>query len=337
MNTLWTLLKSHQFNSSRYYTLELTNYLLNGIIARWGVFINQFVLSLKYIMYSTRRDMFTLTYHELQAFITDDIPYLDLTTHLQEIKGKQAKLSIYTREDIILSSIEEAYIIAKLFDCRIENATLQSGVKLLSGHVLITIAGEYNAIHQAWRSIQIILEYSCKMATYAYEMLQAIRQVNPHCELLATRKSFPFAKRFCIKSIMVGGALPHRLGLSETILLFDHHRKVYSDTQTFYDSLVLLKTKAPEKKIVVESTTLDDAIMLMQHHADVLQLDKMELCDIQKIVEYRNAHYLSIKILVAGGIELHNAQQYAALGIDAIVTSKLYSAGMANLGSKLEV
>lgn len=280
--------------------------------------------------------MFNLTTKELEAFIADDIPYFDLTTHLQAITNKRAKLTIFTREDIILSCIEEAYTIAKLYNCHIEGRST-SGDKIKSGEDIISIIGDYNAVHQAWRNIQIILEYSSKIATYTYEMKKAMCKVNSHCELLATRKSFPFAKRFCIKSIMVGGAMPHRLGLSESILLFDHHRKVYKSDKKFYSILSKFKQKAPEKKIIVESSDFDDAVSLMNFGADVIQLDKVSIKTIEKVIDYKEHGHKHIKILVAGGINKKNVKEYAALGVDGIVTSALYNAGVANLGSHLEM
>lgn len=54
-------------------------------------------------------------------------------------------------------------------------------------------------------------------------MVKAARSVNPDVAVVTTRKSFPGAKRIAIKAIIAGGALPHRLGLSETILPFKQH------------------------------------------------------------------------------------------------------------------
>jgi molybdenum transport protein len=281
--------------------------------------------------------VFNLTTQELEAYIADDIPYFDLTTYLQDVQDQQVKLTLFTRDDIVIASIEEAYKIAQLFNCQVLEGWLMSGDRIKSGESILSLIGDYNDIHKAWRSIQILLEYSCQMATYTFEMKKSITKVNPNCELLATRKSFPFAKRFCIKSIMVGGAMPHRLGLSETIVLFAHHRSVYKNTKKFYSAITKLKLKTPEKKIVVESDSLEDAIALIDAQADVIQLDKMPNKQIEKIVQYRNEKDPSIKVLVAGGINKKNAKEYAALGVDGIVTSALYNAGLANLGSRLEL
>lgn len=280
--------------------------------------------------------MFDLTARELEAYIQDDLPYFDLTTHLQEISGKKARLSIFTREEILVSCSEEAAKVVTLLGCEVEQF-LPSKTIAKQGETLITIVGDYNDVHQAWRNVQVILEYSSKIATYTHQMKQEIKAVNTHCELLGTRKSFPFAKRFCIKSIMIGGGMPHRLGLSETILIFGHHRKVYENLEAFYASITTFKRKAPEKKIVVESEEMDDVIQLMRAGVDVIQLDKVTIETVAEVVAYRNEHYPEIKILAAGGVNKNNAKTYAALGIDGIVTSSIYNTGMANLGSRMEI
>ena len=68
-----------------------------------------------------------------------------------------------------------------------------------------------------------ILEYSSGIATRTKKMVDKAKLVNPHVAVLATRKSFPGTKELSIKSIIAGGAFPHRLGLSETILIFKQH------------------------------------------------------------------------------------------------------------------
>ncbi len=280
--------------------------------------------------------MFRLNDQELLEYMKEDVPYLDLTTTLQEMSDKKAKMQIFTREDVIVACSEEAARVAQLFGCEI-HFMLPSKTKAKQGDVLIEFGGSYENVQSAWRSTQLILEYSCKIATYAYEMKHEMSTINPHCELLVTRKHFPFAKKFCIKSIICGGAMPHRLGLSETVLLFAHHRKVYANNEAFYEALRDIKTKALEKKVVVEPTDMDDAMALMKYGADVLQMDKTDLTSLKKITSYRDEHYPHIKILGAGGINKNNVKEFVATGIDGVVTSKIYFCGMADMGSNLEI
>ncbi len=280
--------------------------------------------------------MYTLTRTELEEYLREDLPYFDLTTHLQGVTGQNAQLTIFTREEIVMACAEEVRAIADMHGC--ETAyLLPSGHRAVEGAELLTLRGDYNTIHRLWRSVQILLEYTTRMATAASEMKRAIAEVNDRCELLTTRKSFPFAKRLCIKAVMTGGAMPHRLSLSETILLFEQHRIVYGSDEAFYGAIEEFRRKTPEKMIVVESSTLADATALMAHGADAIQIDKADPEVISGIVRERDTNYPRVKILAAGGINRANVREFAALGIDAVVTSSLYSAGMSNLGSRIEL
>lgn len=280
--------------------------------------------------------MFDLDMEELREYVKGDVPYLDITTHLQNVDDKIARLSIFTREDIVLSCTEETRKIAQMHDCEVKKF-VKSGRLIKAGEVFFVIKGDYNDIHKVWRLCQILLEYSCKIATYTHEMVSQTKEVNPNCQILGTRKTIPFAKRFSIKALLNGGGFPHRLGLSESILFFAQHRVVYKNDDEFFAQIPIYKQKAPEKKIVIETENFSDAKKCFESGADVLQLDKIPLEEVEKIVTFRNKNYPHVKILCAGGINVKNAKQYANLGIDSIVTSAMYSCGLANLSSKIEI
>ncbi|MGD9623490.1 MAG: ModD protein [Arcobacter sp.] len=280
--------------------------------------------------------MFNLSISELEKYIQDDLPYFDLTTSLQNCNDSHAQIEVYTREDIIVSCSEEAAKIAELLNCKVE-FFVKSKTKLEKGSTILKFSGLYEDIHKAWRLTQILLEYSCKISTYSYEMNKKLKEKNPDCELLTTRKTFPFSKRFCIKAAICGEAMPHRLNLSETILFFDGHRILYKNSDEFYEDLKRIKRKIPEKKLNVESNNLQDSINLMKIGVDVIQLDKIDFEELEKIIEYKNENYPFVKILVAGGINLTNIEKYASYKIDGVVTSSVYNCGMANISSRLEL
>ena len=280
--------------------------------------------------------MFNLTTSVLENYIQDDLPYFDLTTSLQNCNNTFAQIEVFTKEDIIVSCSEEAVKIAELLNCKVE-FFLKSKTKIESGTTILKYSGLYEDVHKAWRLTQILLEYSCKISTYALEMKEKIEKLNPSCELLTTRKTFPFSKRFCIKAAFCGGAMPHRLNLSETVLFFDGHKILYKNNQEFYEDLKRIKTKIPEKKLNVESDNLEDCMNLMKIGVDVIQLDKIDFEELEKIITYKNVNYPNVKILVAGGINLGNIEKYASYKIDGVVTSCVYNCGMANISSRLKI
>lgn len=280
--------------------------------------------------------MFNLSTSELEKYIQDDLPYFDLTTSLQNCNNVLAQIEVYTREDIIVSCSEEAAKIAELLNCKVD-FFVKSKNKVEKNGTILKFSGLYEDIHKAWRLTQILLEYSCKISTYAHEMKEKIEKINPSCELLTTRKTFPFSKRFCIKAAFCGGAMPHRLNLSETVLFFEGHRILYKNNEEFYEDLKRIKTKIPEKKLNVESGSFEDSINLMKIGVDVIQLDKIDFEELEKIITYKNENYPFVKILVAGGINLTNIEKYASYKIDGVVTSSVYNCGMANISSKLKI
>ncbi len=280
--------------------------------------------------------MFNLSTFELEKYIQDDLPYFDLTTSLQNCNNVLAQIEVYTREDIIVSCSEEAAKIAELLNCKVD-FFVKSKNKLEKGSTILRFSGLYEDIHKAWRLTQILLEYSCKISTYAHKKKKKIEKINPSCELLTTRKTFPFSKRFCIKAAFCGGAMPHRLNLSETVLFFEGHRILYKNNEEFYEDLKKIKTKIPEKKLNVESESLEDSINLMKIGVDVIQLDKIDFEELEKIITYKNENFSNVKILVAGGINLTNIEKYASYKIDGVVTSSVYNCGMANISSRLKI
>ena len=280
--------------------------------------------------------MFNLSTSELEKYIQDDLPYFDLTTSLQNYNNAIAQIEVYTREDIIVSCSEKASKIAELLNCKVD-FFVKSKNKIKKDGTILRFSGLYEDIHKAWRLTQILLEYSCKISTYAHEMKEKIEKINPSCELLTTRKTFPFSKRFCIKAAFCGGAMPHRLNLSETVLFFEGHRILYKSNIEFYEDLKRIKTKIPEKKLNVESESFEDSINLMKIGVDVIQLDKIDFEELEKIITYKNENYPFVKILVAGGINLTNIEKYASYKIDGVVTSSVYNCEMANISSRLKI
>ncbi|MDD2356939.1 MAG: ModD protein [Thiovulaceae bacterium] len=271
--------------------------------------------------------------HELIEYIREDIPYFDLSTHLLAPTPKLAKLEIYTRGDIIVACSEEAQRIAELLGCSVvKNTPSRTFVK--AGSIVLKLQGDSDKLHQAWKLCSILLEYACGIATYGHEMLQNAHKANPNCEILATRKTIPFAKKFAIRAVLCGGVLPHRLGLSESIVIFDQHRALFTDKEQFIQGFMELKRKAVEKKVVVESDTLEDAKEMLSLSADVIQMDKCDQSVLKELVEYKNQNFPHAKILAAGGINKENVALFAQTGVDAIVTSSPYQAKMADFGTR---
>lgn len=280
--------------------------------------------------------MFTINENLLHNFIKDDLPYYDLTTMLQDANGKEGTLEIFTRDNVVVSCISEACKIAQILGLEVRDFIPEKELAK-NGDVLLRLSGSYEKLHHAWRSCQNLLEYSCAIATYTHEFVRKIKTINPKCQLLATRKSFPFAKEFCIKSVLNGAGMIHRLNLSETVLFFANHKTLYSCTSEFISAVEKIKEKVPEKKIVVETKKLSEAVKLIDAKIDVIQTDKLCTKELNEVITYKNQSSPHTKIIAAGGINQQNCEDYVKTGIDAIITSSVYNAKLADFGCKIKV
>jgi Nicotinate-nucleotide pyrophosphorylase len=167
--------------------------------------------------------MIYITDEEIDKFIKDDIPYWDITTELLNIKSSATIAISNRKKGCILCGTEEATRIANKLNLQI-NFVKPSGSVLKSEETFFEASGDAKDIHKAWRICLNILEYMSGIATQTYEMVRKAKSVREDIEIATTRKLIGFNKGLTIKSILIGGAIPHRLGLSESILIFDQHK-----------------------------------------------------------------------------------------------------------------
>jgi len=279
--------------------------------------------------------MIKLSDAEILAYIGEDLPYFDLTTSLQGIR-KNASLTILPREDVTVSCVDIAARIAQLLGCEAQICVPNSAVAAAK-EPIVKISGSYGDVHKAWKLAQICLEYACKIATYARAMNEAAKSVNPKCEILATRKSFPFAKKFCLKAVLEGGCGIHRLNLSDSVLFFKNHIKAYGSYEEFLAQISTFKVKAPERKIAVECENLNDCEALLKAGADVVQCDKFTPEAVKQAVDLRDKIAPDAALVASGGINLKNVREFAGTGANALVTSAMYTQGMADITAILEM
>ncbi|AQW86510.1 quinolinate phosphoribosyltransferase-like protein [Campylobacter pinnipediorum subsp. caledonicus] len=273
----------------------------------------------------------------LDDYIFSDVGFEDLTTSLQsddEFYDKYVTLKIYTRERLILSGVLMALDIAKKFNCEVLKIGKNSDIFMPKDEIF-SIKGRYFDIHKAWKLIQVLFEYSCKISTYTYDMVSQIKKANANCALLTTRKTFPFSKELCVQAVLSGGGNIHRFGLFDSVLFFDNHIKFYKNFNEFCEKIKIFKIKMPEKKIMVECGDFDDFKLLLSYDPDVIQCDKFSLKQLQDCLSLRDKSHKNINITASGGINLDNCFDYAKIGIDGIVTSAPYTQGVVNLGCEI--
>lgn len=280
--------------------------------------------------------MIQLLDYEIDKLIEEDLPFLDLTSGLLDIHQQPGRITIFTREKGIACGTEEAVRMFNKFQIEVEHV-IPSGSEIHSGDALIIGRGGVQSLHAVWKAAQNILDYCSGIATKTHRLTLAARRNNPHLMLLSTRKTFPGTRKLALKAIVAGGGLPHRLNLSETVLVFRNHLNLIGGVDEFIRRFPQISKTACEKKILVETSDMDEAKKLAAAGIHGIQFDKVTFEHLKDHLSEIRKINPRITILVAGGINEQNICSYSHPDIDGIVTSSLYHGKPLDLGADIRL
>jgi len=139
-----------------------------------------------------------------------------------------------------------------------------------------------------------------------------------------------------VAAAVAGGALPHRLGLSETILIFDQHKSFFPDRAALLGHIANEKHRVCEKKVLVEVSGPEEALDFARAGADGLQFDKVPVPVLVDWVGNLRRSGYSGTLIAAGGINQDNAEDYAKTGVDALASSWPYAAPPVDMTARIE-
>jgi molybdenum transport protein len=268
--------------------------------------------------------MLTIPDDELRRWLAEDVPYGDLTTHALGFGDRNGCIRFEARQAMVAACSEEAGRLMTLAGAQVSEC-VRSGTTLQAGVLLLAAEGPAAALHAGWKVSQTLLETAGGIAAAAQAIVEAARQAKPDIVIACTRKSLPGTRALSVKAILSGGAVPHRLGLSETILVFAQHR-AFTGNVSLSEIVARLRRCAPEKKAVVEADTLAEAVAIADAGADVIQLDKASPADVAALRRHCESRTPRPLVAAAGGINAANAADYARAGADVLVTSAPYTA-----------
>lgn len=265
----------------------------------------------------------------IDAFIEEDVPYIDPTCEVLGVHNQPGEMEYFTRESCVLAGTDIARRIMRNLGCEVL-ASSEDGQLVSAGQTFFTVRGAAADLHAAWKVCLNVFDHLSAVATKTRSMVDAVHAVNPECEVLTTRKSMPGAKDLLTCAVMAGGAFPHRLGLSETVLVFEQHLAFFGGFNRFVEETPRIKARCVEKKLFVEADA-QRALALARassdgHGVDGIQLDKVPVSELAELVRRIREIDPRITIIAAGGINPQNAGAYAACGVDGLATTAPFTA-----------
>ncbi len=262
----------------------------------------------------------------LDRLLAEDVPNGDLTTLALGIGSMPGVMEFRARGNMVAAGVEIAADMIRRVGAD-ASTLMPSGSKAKAGTLLLTAKGSAAALHQSWKAGQTLTEILSGIATATRALVDAVEAVDANVRVACTRKTVPGARQLSMIAIRAGGAVPHRLGLSETILVFAEHR-VFLPGVSLKDMAARLRREAPEKKLAIEVTTVAEACDAIEAEFDIIQLDKMTPDEVASVKDQASSGVL---LAAAGGITPANAGDYVRAGAGLIVSSWPYTAKPADV------
>ena len=268
---------------------------------------------------------YILTDTELECLLQDDSPWGDATSWGLGISDVPGRMEFRARHAQVACCTEEAARMGALRGLALAAPPVTSGTPVDSGALLLALEGRAGDIHRVWKPAQTLMEVAAGIASATAELLAAGRRGHPQASLACTRKHAPGTKAWAVKAILAGGAAPHRLGISDTLLVFAEHRAFLAGLPPA-EAVGKLKACWPERQVVVEVCDPDEAALWMDAGADVIQLEKCSPEVVARVVARAAALSRPPLVAAAGGVNAGNAEAYARAGVRLLVSSAPYNA-----------
>ncbi|MGO8954930.1 MAG: ModD protein [Rhodomicrobium sp.] len=265
----------------------------------------------------------------IERLLAEDVPGTDLTTEALGMGGLQGRMEFRARAAMTVAGTGIAAALISHAGAE-PSVAIPQGARAKAGDLILSAWGSAAALHLSWKTAQTLTEILSGIATATRALVDAVEAVSPDVKVACSRKTVPLTRQLSTMAIRAGGAVAHRLGLSETILVFAEHR-VFLPNASLKEMAARLRREAPEKKLGIEVDTVPEARAAIDAGFDIVQLEKMPLAEVSAVAEFARASAANVLIAAAGGISPANAGDYVKAGAGLIVSSWPYTAKPADV------
>ncbi len=233
-------------------------------------------------------------------------------------KPVAATARIIAKEAGVLAGIRYAEVLKELAGITIEWQH-RDGDRIQPGECIATISGTNTALLSIERTFLNMLQHASGIATNAARYADILK--GSKVVLLDTRKTRPLLRSFEKYAVRCGGAVNHRMGLDDALMLKDTHLKTIPDLKSF---MAEARKNIPfTAKIEIECETVTMAKEALEAGADIIMCDNMTLDAVNEVILLRNTTAPATLIEVSGNIDEQILARYRDLGVDALSSGSI--------------
>ncbi|MCS6980704.1 MAG: carboxylating nicotinate-nucleotide diphosphorylase [Flavobacteriales bacterium] len=257
----------------------------------------------------------------LKKSLEEDIGSGDHTSLATVSSRKKAAAQLLYKENGVVAGLAVVQKLCSLYDPALQvKFKVNEGEEVDSGTVAMDLSGPARSILAVERTLLNIVQRMSGIATKTRRMVKTIAPTG--CQLLDTRKTTPLNRMIEKEAVRIGGALNHRRGLFDMILIKDNHIKACGGiTKAIRKTQAYLKRNGLALPIEIEVRNLQelDEVLSVGGVQRIL-LDNFSPAQLEKAVKCVNSRF---ETEASGGIDEDNVLEYALTGVMYISSGAL--------------
>jgi len=253
----------------------------------------------------------------------------DITTDGTVQPEQRAHAIVLAKSRCVVAGLDVAFEAFRQLD---PNITIRvhhpDGTLCEPGTVVAELHGRAAALLTAERTALNFLQRLSGTATLAHSFVEA---AAGRITVLDTRKTTPLMRSLEKYAVRAGGAVNHRFGLSDGILIKDNHVRLAGGVREAVSRMREAKRDLP---IEVEAQRIAEVDAALEAGADIVLLDNLSTADIVEAVRRCRGR---ARTEISGGVTLARMPELAATGADSVSIGALtHSAPAADLSFEIE-
>ena len=265
-------------------------------------------------------------FQQVKEAIGEDLAGGQDLTSVATITDTQVITADFTaRANGVVSGLHVAAAVLEYCGVNHYEVLVDEGAKVSAGKVLITAQGNTQKILLAERTALNFLSHLSGISTLTNQWVSEI--AGTKSQIRDTRKTTPGLRQLEKFAVRMGGAVNHRLSLSEAALIKDNHIVAAGSISAAFNAI---RKMFPGKSIEIEVDSIDQLKEVISLKPDLILLDNMspELC-----AEAVSVTASLVNLEASGGITFNNAKAYANSGVNYLAIGSLtHSAPALDIG-----
>ncbi|MCU0566761.1 MAG: carboxylating nicotinate-nucleotide diphosphorylase [Oculatellaceae cyanobacterium Prado106] len=255
----------------------------------------------------------------LQDWLVEDIGRGDRTTQSLFPAGSPVGSAHWiVKEAGIVAGLPITARVFQLLDSAFQfMPTVAEGQWCEAGQIAANLEGRLDALLTGERVALNLAMRLSGIATATRRYVDAIADLPT--QFVDTRKTTPGLRILEKYATQVGGAVNHRMGLDDGVMIKDNH---IAAAGGIGQAIEQIRNRIPYPlTIEVETESLEQVKEALDHGADIIMLDNMPLERMQEAVGVIRDRNTRIQIEASGNITLDSIRAIAETGVDYISSS----------------